>query len=82
MNELLPDEKIEPFIEKISLVAREKVLTNLDAMAILEILQRACERASNEIYEEMITRCIEAGDADDNETDSSDNSDRSASAGD
>ena len=82
MNELLPDERIESFIEKVALVAREKVLTNLDAMTILEILQRACERASNEIYEEMITRSIEAGDADDNETDSSDNSDRSDSAGD
>ena len=82
MNELLPDERIESFIEKVALVAREKVLTNLDAMAILEILQRACERASNEMYEEMITRCIEAGDADDNGDNCGDNSDRSASAGD
>ena len=82
MNELLPEERIESFIGKVALVAREKVLTNLDAMAILEIMQRACERAQNEIYEEMITRSIKAGETGDYRADSSDHPDSGASAGD
>ena len=61
MDELLSEERKESLIEKVTLIVRSDVLTNLDALAIVEILQRACERKRAEICEEIFTQQIEKG---------------------
>ena len=58
MDEILTEERKKSLIEKFTMVAEENVLTNMDALMIVEILQRACERAQAEVYEKIVVEQI------------------------
>lgn len=62
MNEILNAERRDALIEKITSVAQADVLTNEDALVILEILARACKRSSAMLDEEMLKAMIEGED--------------------
>ena len=58
MDEILTEERKKSLIEKFMAVAEEDVLTNMDAMMIIEILLKACERAQADVYEKMVLEQI------------------------
>lgn len=58
MDELLEAERREALIEMFTSTARLDVLTNLDALTIIQILRQACEKASVEMEESIMTRLI------------------------
>lgn len=62
MNEILNAERRDALVDKFTRVAQADVLTNEDALAILEIIRRACERASAVLDEEMLKAMIEGKD--------------------
>lgn len=62
MNEILTPERRDALIDKFTRIAQADVLTNADALAILEIIGQACKRASAELEEEMLRVLIEGED--------------------
>lgn len=65
MDETITPERRDALIELFASVAEADVLTNLDALTIIEILQRACERAQVELHEGLLTALINGPDAED-----------------
>ena len=62
MDEILNAERRDSLIEKFTWVAKEDVLTNGDAMKIIDILRRACERKRAELYEDLVIGRLEGDD--------------------
>jgi len=61
MDEILNEERRELLIAKFTEVAKDDVLTNGDALKIIDILRDACERKKAEIYEDMVIESMEGG---------------------
>lgn len=59
MDEILTAERRDALIDKFTRIAHADVLTNADALAILEILGDACKRASASLEEDMLKALIE-----------------------
>ena len=62
MDEILDAERRDALIDKFTRIAKADVLTNADALAILEIAENACRRASAELEEEMLRALIDGRD--------------------
>lgn len=58
MNEIMDAERRDALVEEFVRVANADVLTNMDGLTILEILKKACERASAELEEGILTALI------------------------
>lgn len=67
MDEILKEERRDALIERFTQIAKADVLTNGDAIAILDILGQACRRASAGLEEEILAAMIE-GDGSDTPT--------------
>ena len=63
MEELLTEERKRGLKEKFDMVIAEDILTNQDAMMILQILIDACEREKVKTYEDMIRQSLKGSDA-------------------
>lgn len=61
MDQILNEEKRDALIAHFTEVAGHDVLTNQDALMIIEIIKDACERKQATMYEDIITRMIEYG---------------------
>ena len=62
MDEILQEERRDALIEKFTHVAKADVLTNADALAILDILGQACRRASAGLEEDILAALIDGVD--------------------
>ena len=62
MDEILTAERRNALIDKFTRTAQADVLTNADALAILEIVEQACKRASADLEEGMLLAMIEGAD--------------------
>lgn len=58
MDETLIPERRDALIRLFTGTAKLDVLTNLDALTIIQILQQACERAKVELHENFLTAMI------------------------
>lgn len=61
MDEIIDEERRERLKEHFARIADEDVLTNGDALMIIEILRKACERKKAEVYEDIVSNRIERG---------------------
>ena len=59
MNEILTPERRDALIDKFTRIAHADVLTNADALSILEVIGQACKRASADIEEGILKAMIE-----------------------
>ena len=62
MNEVINAERRDALIESFTNVARMDLLTNMDALMVLEILRRVCKRASVELEEGILKAMIDGPD--------------------
>ena len=62
MDEILNSKHRDDLIERFANVAKADLLTNMDALAIVNILVEACRRASVNLEEEMLRGLIEGED--------------------
>jgi len=62
MDEILNAERRDALIKKFTEAAKADVLTNADALAILEIVEQACKRMSASLEEEMLLAMIQGED--------------------
>ena len=58
MDEKITEERKQNLIKYFTKVAEEDMLTNSDALEIIDILQKACERKQIEIYEDYVSSAI------------------------
>ena len=64
MDEIITEARREMLKEQFTEIADRNLLTNEDALMIIEILNRACARKKAEIYEDIIAVRIDSeGDA-------------------
>lgn len=63
MEEIMKAEIRDKLIKRFRKVAKADILTNKDGLAITEILERACDRASADLREKMLLDSIESGKA-------------------
>ena len=78
MNEVINAERRDALIESFTNIAKMDLLTNMDALMVLEILRRVCKRASVELEEGILKAMID-GSEDENGprgTDDSENSEK------
>lgn len=78
MNEVINAERRDALIESFTNIAKMDLLTNMDALMVLEILRRVCKRASVELEEGILKAMID-GPEDENDprgTDDSENSEK------
>lgn len=61
MDEIITEERREKLKKYFAEVADKDILTNDDALMIIEILHQACARKKAEIYEDMISGMLEDG---------------------
>lgn len=61
MDEIITEERREKLKKHFAEVADKDILTNEDALMIIEILHQACARKKAEIYEDMISGMLEDG---------------------
>jgi len=61
MDEIITEERREKLKKYFAEVADKDILTNEDALMIIEILHQACARKKAEIYEDMISGMLEDG---------------------
>lgn len=61
MDEIITEERREKLKRYFAEVADKDILTNEDALMIIEILHQACTRKKAEIYEDMISGMLEDG---------------------
>lgn len=61
MDEIIDEERKERLKEHFARIADKDVLTNGDALMIIEILRNACERKQAEVYEDIVSNRIERG---------------------
>lgn len=61
MDEILEEERREALNKHFAEIADKDLLTNQDALMIIEILHQACARKKAEIYEDMISGMLENG---------------------
>lgn len=59
MEEILTPEHRDELIERFTHVAKADILTNMDALTIVKILEEACRRADAELEEEMLKAMLE-----------------------
>lgn len=62
MDEILEPEKRDELIERFTSTAKLNVLTNMDALMVMEILKTACQRASASMEEDFLQRLIDGED--------------------
>lgn len=59
MNEVINAERRDALIESFTNIAKMDLLTNMDALMVLEILRRVCKRASVELEEGILKAMID-----------------------
>lgn len=59
MNEVINAERRDALIESFTNIAKMNLLTNMDALMVLEILRRVCKRASVELEEGILKAMID-----------------------
>lgn len=62
MDELLTGERKEHFCDMIESILADDILTNMDAMMIIEIIKNACERKKTVLYEDAMKTMISGED--------------------
>ena len=62
MDEIITEERREALKKHFTEIADRDLLTNEDALMIIEILHQACERKKAEISEEIMISMIEGDD--------------------
>ena len=76
MNEVINAERRDALIESFTNIAKMDLLTNMDALMVLEILRRVCKRASVELEEGILKAMID-GPEDENDPRGMDDSENS-----
>lgn len=61
MDEIITEERREALKQHFTEIADRDLLTNEDALMIIEILHQACARKKAEIYEDMMNELIDGG---------------------
>ncbi len=64
MNEILEPERRDALVREFANVANMDVLTNMDGLLILKILEDACSRANAEIEEGILKAMIDGPEGD------------------
>lgn len=59
MEKILTPEHRDELIERFTNVAKADILTNMDALTIVKILEKACQRASANLEEEAMKMLLE-----------------------
>ena len=62
MDEIITEERKQGLIEMFTAVAEQNVLTNMDALTIIQVLEDACRRKAAEIDENIMSALIEGDD--------------------
>ena len=59
MEEMLSEERKRRLVKAVTEAVEKDILTNMDALMILQILEDACRKAMTEKYEDIISDRIE-----------------------
>ena len=62
MDEIITEERKKNLIEMFTAVAEKDLLTNMDALTIIQVLEDACRRKTAELGEEIMKAMIEGWD--------------------
>ena len=65
MDEILEAERRDALIESFTSIAKMDLLTNMDGLMVIEILRRACSKASVELEEGILKAMIEGPESED-----------------
>ena len=78
MNEVINAERRDALIESFTNIAKMDLLTNMDALMVIEILRRVCKMASVELEEGILKAMIDGPESEDDPrgTDDSENSEK------